>query len=184
MSHRSAAVPNDLRAFWMPFTANRQFKKAPRLFVGAKDMHYTTSRRATGAGRHRGPVVLQRGALPSEDHRGDRRAGGGDGLRAGVPDGASQGLRARQPGDRHRARGHGARLLRQFRLGGGGERPEDRHRLPAGNRAGLADAADRAGARLSRGQLRWHLGGRDRQQSQVLRNASGRAWIICRIPTT
>nr|WP_184801183.1 aspartate aminotransferase family protein [Nitrospirillum iridis] len=29
-------------AFWMPFTANRQFKKAPRLFVGAKDMHYTT----------------------------------------------------------------------------------------------------------------------------------------------
>jgi beta-alanine--pyruvate transaminase len=27
----------------MPFTANRQFKKAPRMFVGAKDMHYTTS---------------------------------------------------------------------------------------------------------------------------------------------
>jgi beta-alanine--pyruvate transaminase len=26
----------------MPFTANRQFKKAPRMFVGAKDMHYTT----------------------------------------------------------------------------------------------------------------------------------------------
>ncbi|UDF28569.1 UNVERIFIED_ORG: aspartate aminotransferase family protein [Roseateles sp. XES5] len=35
-------TPNDLRAFWMPFTANRQFKKEPRLFVGAKDMHYTT----------------------------------------------------------------------------------------------------------------------------------------------
>ncbi|HMN38566.1 MAG TPA: aspartate aminotransferase family protein [Hyphomicrobium sp.] len=33
---------NDLSAFWMPFTANRQFKKAPRLFVGAKDMHYVT----------------------------------------------------------------------------------------------------------------------------------------------
>ncbi|MCP1210527.1 aspartate aminotransferase family protein [Devosia subaequoris] len=27
----------------MPFTANRQFKKAPRMFVAAKDMHYTTS---------------------------------------------------------------------------------------------------------------------------------------------
>lgn len=27
----------------MPFTSNRQFKKAPRMFVGAKDMHYTTS---------------------------------------------------------------------------------------------------------------------------------------------
>jgi beta-alanine--pyruvate transaminase len=31
----------DLEAFWMPFTANRQFKAAPRLLVGAKDMHFT-----------------------------------------------------------------------------------------------------------------------------------------------
>lgn len=37
------AVPNDLNAFWMPFTANRQFKKEPRLLVSAKDMHYTTA---------------------------------------------------------------------------------------------------------------------------------------------
>jgi beta-alanine--pyruvate transaminase len=36
-------VPNDLNAFWMPFTANRQFKKSPRMFVAAKDMHYTTA---------------------------------------------------------------------------------------------------------------------------------------------
>ncbi len=36
------AQPNDLEAFWMPFTDNRQFKSAPRLLVGAKDMHYTT----------------------------------------------------------------------------------------------------------------------------------------------
>ncbi|MGR3795348.1 aminotransferase class III-fold pyridoxal phosphate-dependent enzyme [Vannielia sp. SX4] len=35
--------PNDLRAFWMPFTANRQFKQNPRMFVAAKDMHYTTA---------------------------------------------------------------------------------------------------------------------------------------------
>lgn len=42
MSNRLNATPNDLRAFWMPFTANRQYKKEPRLFVGAKDMHYTT----------------------------------------------------------------------------------------------------------------------------------------------
>ncbi|ADZ70715.1 aspartate aminotransferase family protein [Polymorphum gilvum] len=39
----AAAIPNNLEAFWMPFTANRQFKKAPRMFVGAKDMHYTTA---------------------------------------------------------------------------------------------------------------------------------------------
>ncbi|WP_299347586.1 aspartate aminotransferase family protein [uncultured Maritalea sp.] len=39
----ATTVPNDLNAFWMPFTSNRQFKKQPRMFVGAKDMHYTTS---------------------------------------------------------------------------------------------------------------------------------------------
>ncbi|MDH5771726.1 MAG: aspartate aminotransferase family protein [Rhodospirillaceae bacterium] len=34
--------PNDLEAHWMPFTANRQFKAAPRMLVAAKDMHYTS----------------------------------------------------------------------------------------------------------------------------------------------
>ncbi|HET6519731.1 MAG TPA: aminotransferase class III-fold pyridoxal phosphate-dependent enzyme, partial [Geminicoccaceae bacterium] len=33
-------VPNDLEAFWMPFTATRQFKSKPRMLVGAKGMHY------------------------------------------------------------------------------------------------------------------------------------------------
>jgi beta-alanine--pyruvate transaminase len=42
MLERLNKRPNDLSAFWMPFTANRQFKQAPRLFVSAKDMHYTT----------------------------------------------------------------------------------------------------------------------------------------------
>lgn len=41
--NRPNVTPNDLSAFWMPFTANRQFKKAPRMFVAAKDMYYTTS---------------------------------------------------------------------------------------------------------------------------------------------
>jgi beta-alanine--pyruvate transaminase len=31
---------NDLAAHWLPFTPNRQFKRAPRLISGAKDMHY------------------------------------------------------------------------------------------------------------------------------------------------
>jgi beta-alanine--pyruvate transaminase len=43
MSRRHPPAPNDLRAFWMPFTANRQFKQAPRMFVAAEGMHYTTS---------------------------------------------------------------------------------------------------------------------------------------------
>ncbi len=34
---------NNLDAYWMPFTANRQFKKDPRLLVKAKDMHYTSA---------------------------------------------------------------------------------------------------------------------------------------------
>ncbi len=36
----SAALPNDLEAYWMPFTPNRAFKKAPRLITRAKDMYY------------------------------------------------------------------------------------------------------------------------------------------------
>ena len=36
-------VPNDLDSLWMPFTANRQFKKEPRLFVEAEGMHYITA---------------------------------------------------------------------------------------------------------------------------------------------
>jgi beta-alanine--pyruvate transaminase len=33
----------DLSAFWMPFTANRQFKANPRLLVSAQGMYYTTA---------------------------------------------------------------------------------------------------------------------------------------------
>jgi beta-alanine--pyruvate transaminase len=36
-------LPNDLESFWVPMTPNRQFKAAPRIIVGAKDMHYVTS---------------------------------------------------------------------------------------------------------------------------------------------
>lgn len=32
----------NLEHFWMPFTANRQFKQTPRMLVAAKGMHYTT----------------------------------------------------------------------------------------------------------------------------------------------
>jgi beta-alanine--pyruvate transaminase len=37
-----AVTTNSLDALWMPFTANRQYKAAPRLLVAAKDMHYTS----------------------------------------------------------------------------------------------------------------------------------------------
>ena len=35
-----ALTANNLEAFWMPFTANRQFKKEPRLLVRAEGMNY------------------------------------------------------------------------------------------------------------------------------------------------
>src|SRR4051812_14884464 len=39
----NAPLPrNDLSAYWMPFTDNRSFKREPKLFAGAKDMHYVT----------------------------------------------------------------------------------------------------------------------------------------------
>jgi len=35
-----SAIPNDLEAFWMPFTANQQFKSNPRMLVSAENMYY------------------------------------------------------------------------------------------------------------------------------------------------
>jgi beta-alanine--pyruvate transaminase len=37
----ATATPASLDAFWMPFTANRQFKQAARLLARAEGMHYT-----------------------------------------------------------------------------------------------------------------------------------------------
>ncbi len=41
MGNIETTLDQDLSAFWMPFSANRQFKQAPRMLVGAKDMHFT-----------------------------------------------------------------------------------------------------------------------------------------------
>jgi beta-alanine--pyruvate transaminase len=35
--------PNDLDSYWMPFTANRQFKAKPRLMASAEGMYYRTT---------------------------------------------------------------------------------------------------------------------------------------------
>src|SRR3546814_3506301 len=42
-SSETMTEPNDLSAFWMPFTDNRGFKANPRMLVAAKDMHYTSA---------------------------------------------------------------------------------------------------------------------------------------------
>src|SRR5580704_13012033 len=38
------ARPNDLDAFWLPFTPNRHFKSAPRMLVRAEGMYFTDER--------------------------------------------------------------------------------------------------------------------------------------------
>ncbi len=43
MDAAASATPNDLDALWMPFTANRQFKAAPRLLESAEGMYYRSA---------------------------------------------------------------------------------------------------------------------------------------------
>ncbi|MBV9956450.1 MAG: aspartate aminotransferase family protein [Pseudolabrys sp.] len=65
---KTTAVPNDLEPFWMPFTANRSFKKRPRMIARAKDLYYYTPEGrpvldacaglwCTNAGHNRDPIV-------------------------------------------------------------------------------------------------------------------------------
>jgi beta-alanine--pyruvate transaminase len=42
MNDTTPPRPNNLDAFWMPFTANRSYKAAPRLLARAEGMHYFT----------------------------------------------------------------------------------------------------------------------------------------------
>jgi len=43
MTPNTQAAPLELEHYWMPFTDNRRFKRAPKMVVSAKDMYYTTA---------------------------------------------------------------------------------------------------------------------------------------------
>src|SRR2546422_3929236 len=43
LSEPARLPATNLDAYWMPFTANRQFKAAPRMVVRAEGMHYWTA---------------------------------------------------------------------------------------------------------------------------------------------
>lgn len=123
-------------------------------------------RRPTHSRRHRRALVRERRPLPRRDRRGDRRAGGRDGFRADVPDGAPEGVRGR---DAHRASYAGqseARVLHELRLRSGRYRAEDRARVSPRARRSAAHALHRPRARLSRRRLRRHLGRRHRAEPQ------------------
>ena len=110
---------NNLDAYFMPFTANRQFKKNPRLLARAKGVHYWTpeGRRIidgtaglwcvnAGHGREEIKAAIVR-QLEEMDYA--------PSFQMGHP----KILRARRPARRHAARRPQPRLLLQLRLRGG-----------------------------------------------------------------
>ncbi|MEY5023055.1 MAG: hypothetical protein RIS72_1630, partial [Pseudomonadota bacterium] len=42
IQHPASAAAFNMDHQWLPFTANRHFKQAPRVFVAAEGMHFTT----------------------------------------------------------------------------------------------------------------------------------------------
>ena len=125
----TAPVPNDLDSYWMPFTPNRAFKRAPRLIARAKDMHYFTPEgRAvldgtaglwcTNAGHSRDPIVA---AIQRQAEELDY-----------APAFQFAHPKAFELASRHRGAGAGrsqSRVLLQFRLGSRRHRAQDRARL-------------------------------------------------------
>ncbi|HEX5129432.1 MAG TPA: aspartate aminotransferase family protein, partial [Usitatibacter sp.] len=68
LSDQLRLAPAELEAYWMPFTANRQFKSKPRMMAKAEGMYYTTVEGqrildgfsglwCTNAGHGRKPIV-------------------------------------------------------------------------------------------------------------------------------
>ena len=109
-------VPNDLEAFFVPFTPNRAFKKAPRLIVRAKDMHYYTPEGKPILDGSAGMWCCNAGQSPA-DRRGHLATGRRTRLSAGIPVLAPQGVRAREPHSGARAGRSRSCVLLQFRLG-------------------------------------------------------------------
>ena len=93
---------NNLEAFWMPFTANRQFKKAPRLLVARRGhalLDATTGARCSTAPRACGACNAGHGR--DADRRGDRSAQVGEldyapTFQMGHPNGVRAGRAARR----------------------------------------------------------------------------------------
>ena len=69
-------------AYWMPFTANRQFKKAPRLLARASGMHYWDDHGRQILDGVAGSVVRERRPRTAAHRAGHPAAGGRTRLRA------------------------------------------------------------------------------------------------------
>ena len=158
-------VPNDLEAFWVPFTPNRAFKKTPRLIARAKDMHYyTVDGKAVidgsagmwccNAGHNRDPIVA---AIQQQAAELDYPPA----FQFSHPKAFELASRiaALAPGD----------LDHVFFCNSGSEAVDTALKIALAYqqraRRGLARAPDRPRARLSRRRLRRHLGRRHRRRT-------------------
>ena len=173
-SSAAATVPNDLESFWMPFTANRAFKKSPRMIVRAKDMHYyradgravidaAAGMWCTNAGHNRDPIVA---AIQQQAAELDYAPA----FQFGHPKAFELASRiaALAPAD----------LDHVFFVNSGSEAVDTALKIALAYHnvrgEGVAHAPDRPRARLSRRRLRRHRGRRHRQQPQAVRHAAGR----------
>ncbi len=180
----TVSVPNDLEPFWMPFTANRSFKKRPRLIARAKDMHYYTPEgRAvldaaaglwcTNAGHNREPIVAAIQAQAAELDFSPT-------FQFGHPKAFELAARvaALAPGD----------LDHVFFCNSGSEATDTALKIALAywnvRGEGAAYPPDRPRARLSRRRFRRHLGRRHGQQPQTLRIAARRRRSSAARPTT
>ena len=163
---------NDLEAFWMPFTANRQYKRAPRLFVSAERMHYTTDDGRKVLDGTSGLWCVNAGHCRPKIVEAIRKQVGELDFAGTFQMGHPQGLRMRLEARQHRPAGLRPRVLHQLGLRVGRDRAQDRARLSPGEGQRFEDPPDRPRARLSRRQFRRHLGRRHRQQPQMVRHAA------------
>ena len=124
-----AEVPNDLAAFWLPFTPNRAFKKRPRLDRALQGHALLHARGAGDPRRDCGALVLQRRPQPRADRRRDPAPGGRARFHPDLPVRPSAGVPALLAPRRSRAGRPRSRLLLQLRLGGRRHGAQNRHRL-------------------------------------------------------
>ena len=162
--------PNDLEAFWIPFTPNKLFKSDPRLLTHAEGMHYTSMDGRKILDATAGLWCCNAGHGRERIVKAVQSAGGSSSI-SRRPSSSAIRRRSSWPPDSpicfresldyafftnsgSRVRRHGA---------------EDRAGLSACQGPGHAHPADRPRARLSRCRLRRHLGGRHGRQSQMVR---------------
>ena len=175
---------SQLEAFWMPFTANRQFKANPRLLARAEGMHYWTPEGRQILDGVAGLWCVNAGHGRQRDRRGRRAARSRRWTSRRPSRWATRSPSSWPTSSCAGARRPRPRVLHQLGLRVGGHRAQDRARLPPRARRGHAHAPDRPRARLPRRGLRRHLRGRHGQQPQVLRRACCRAWTTCPTRTT